>query len=100
MLKIKDNVDLKELERLGFRENNTALFVQIQKDNVFINLEFRPTRGLNSIDDYNKQRRLLRKDETYLNIIYQNGYYEDTDVEIDNVIYDLIKADLVEKVGE
>lgn len=77
MLKIKDNVDLKELEKYGFRSyyivgkkyyeivykngNN----IKVNSDTRFIHLNF------NSVCN-----------------------------KIPNVIYDLIKADLVEKVGE
>ena len=76
MLKIKDNVDLKELEKFGFKyfKNGTYRVYQIDKWGSYLGVEL--------------------KDR-----ILQIGVQDYTDIE-DNVIYDLIKADLVEKVGD
>ena len=77
MLKIKDNVDLKELEKFGFRSYyivgkkhyeimyNNGNNIKVDSDTRFIHLNF------NSVCN-----------------------------KIPNVIYDLIKADLVEKMEE
>ena len=89
MLKIKDNVDLKELEKFGFKyqfgrylinaddkERNKRLFgICKHKDFIF----------LTCYDDNN---------ELTLDFQDMKDYYG---VNLD-VIYDLIKADLVEKV--
>lgn len=81
MLKIKDNVDLKELEKYGFKhfegkQFNYSFYEYKSEENIelsyFIDCDFRNI----SVSTYDG-------DEVYL----------------DNVIYDLIKADLVEKVG-
>lgn len=76
MVKIKDNVDLKELEKFGFK-----------KSGDFYNLFF---------DEFNEviideQDRIIELDGdvNYLNVDKYN-----------NIIFDLIQAGLVEKVGE
>lgn len=74
MLKIKDNVDLKELEKFGFDIEQT-------RD------EFNQIYGFDSNLLFYKESKAIilpwNKQETAL-----------------NTLYDLIKADLVEKVGE
>lgn len=78
MLKIKDDKDLKELEKFGFI-----------KDNLYYSKEF----------DYKyyKVKIDIELDRKY--IIIQNDYYDsDYACYIPDVIFDLIKADLVEKV--
>lgn len=81
MLKIKDNVDLKELDKFGFIEKRKY----IRKDNMAIEKE---TRDLliqaSNYCPYGDRKPLNNK----------NGLM----IYIDDVIYDLIKADLVEKV--
>lgn len=80
MLKIKDNVDLKELEKYGFEENG-----------------FYYSKTFNF--EYYEVKIDVEKDRKYL--IIQNDYYDsDYACYIPNLIYDLIKADLVEKVSE
>ena len=76
MLKIKDNVDLKELEKYEFEElcySNNISWFWVKKDV--------------SIDSRSKHIEL----------------YEETDYLLDDdldILYDLIKADLVEKIEE
>lgn len=80
MLKIKDNVDLKELEKYGFEENS-----------------FYYSKTFNF--EYYKVEIDIEKDRKYL--IIQNDYYDsDYACYIPSIIYDLIKADLVVKVEE
>lgn len=80
MLKIRDNVDLKELEKYGFEENG-----------------FYYSRTLNF--EYYKVEIYIEKDRKYL--IIQNNYYDsDYACYIPSIIYDLIKADLVEKTND
>ena len=71
MLKIKDNVDLKELEKFGFEDNEGFL----QKDTECITYYI------------NKDIRLIE--------IWD---YQDEEVVLDNTLYDLIKADMVERI--
>lgn len=82
MLKIVNNVDLKELEKYGFRfdEDKTCYNREIDGnwwDTININIE---------------DKIIYRATDVV-------GYSE-IDYEIDEYIDDLIKADLVENVGE
>lgn len=78
MLKIKDSVDLKELEKYGFKENS-----------------FYYSKTFNF--EYYEVKIDVEKDRKYL--IIQNDYYDsDYACYIPSVLYDLIKADLLEKV--
>lgn len=80
MLKVRDNVDLKELEKYGFEENG-----------------FYYSRTLNF--EYYKVEIYIEKDRKYL--IIKNDYYDsDYACYIPSIIYDLIKSDLVVKVEE
>ena len=80
MLKIREDVDLKELEKYGFEENG-----------------FYYSRTLNF--EYYKVEIHIEKDRKYL--IIKNDYYDsDYACYIPIIIYDLIKADLVVKVEE
>lgn len=80
MLKIKDNVDLKELEKYGFKyyENGCG------------------TKGWSRKCDY--------WHNIFLNIIEEEKEFEDKKIEriiprvYDDILYDLIKDGLVEKV--
>lgn len=83
MLKIKDNVDLKELEKFGFEENSHYYDY--------------------SINNY------INTNNTWLYISKNNRYvYSEPDFEFDisvqefifDILFDLIQAGLVEKVGE
>ena len=80
MLKIKDNVDLKELEKYRFKKNIVDMSLKIEKYDYTIDINI-------SLDD---------------GIIFiKNDYYDcDYEVEIPNILYDLIKDGLVEKVKE
>ena len=76
MLKIKDNVDLKELEKFGFELSG---FLSYQKRVQEVTITYKT--------GYNPEL-YLEKQKVYI-----------VDKELDT-IYDLIKADLVEKVSE
>ena len=71
MLKIKDNVDLKKLEKFGFENNIGFLQKDAEYITYYINKDFR------TIEIWD---------------------YQADEVVLDDTIYDLIKADLVEKV--
>ena len=77
MLKLKDNVDLKELEKYGFKYNDYSGQYKIRERNIdgatFI-----------YINVWNR-KILFRQDKTL-------------DKECLNTLYDLIKANLIEKV--
>ena len=81
MLKIKDNVDLKELEKFGFEKG----------------FRFQPLNPLLIVAIVDTNRKLIIQYST--SGWYDNNYWYLYDKKQDNV-YDLIKADLVEKVEE
>ena len=79
MLKIKDDVDLKELEKFGFEENEYDYFYFQNPENykeIRININIETRNVKTDLDPF------------------ADGYI------IHDKIYDLIKADLVEKVNE
>ena len=83
MLKIKDNIDLKELEKFGF-EHYPLIYIKESKrydDDINMNIAKRVY-----VDE--KTRKIS------LGTILFN-----TEIELDT-LYDLIKADLVEKVED
>ena len=85
MLKIKDNVDLKELEKYGLLHNPSSECYEDDYD--FINL---------CIYENDREIQISIDDNAY-------GFsknYEKSVKRAKNILYDLIKADLVEKVGE
>jgi hypothetical protein len=86
MLKIKDNVDLKELEKFGFKKTKEYAYGYYFKD----------------IDDYFRiaicKPIYEHKDrEIFIDTI---GDLDDVIDDYNNVIFDLIQAGLVEKVVE
>ena len=83
MLKIKDNVDLKELEKFGF-------------ENVEPYLKTSPVSLIEHQTHYMKDTN--REDiNRKLKIVIE---IDTKEIDIDDIIYDLIKADLVEKVSD
>lgn len=81
MLKIKDNVDLKELEKYGFEYHRMVYIKEIIRAEEDI-----------------LERKTIYVSEYDREISIKNGLFN-IDEEL-NTIYDLIKADLVEKVSE
>lgn len=79
MLKIKDNIDLKKLEKFGFKYHR-KIYIKDTK------------RGCCNLVENKK----IYVEENSRNISMGIGIFN-TDIELDT-IYDLIKADLVEKV--
>ena len=84
MLKIKNNVDLKELEKFGFKYDEEMNYYYkkclgtFNKFIVFIEEDIDVCRGL----------IILHNNSEFTTTLYLE------------TLYDLIKADLVEKVGE
>ena len=86
MLKIKDNVDLKKLEKFGFIKENKSQYVLTSQKSIMPSEERHIKRKI-AMKVYIKSRKLF---------ITQNITCEyDNKIEL---LYDLIKADLVEKV--
>lgn len=87
MLKIKDNVDLKELEKFGFEEDRFGDYVK--KLPVKEHFKFKTSYANIMIDRTEKIGRI--------GFVIDNIYC--LDIELDT-LYDLIQAGLVEKVSE
>lgn len=77
MLKIKNNVDLKELENYGFKKNSNF------------------PDGWAMVKTYKKGR--YYQEDIY---VWNDRKIQVNAIEILDILYDLIKADLVEKVSE
>lgn len=90
MLKIKDNVDLKDLEKFGFKFIENMFMQRYKKGNLVIYIN-----NCGKKEEYNKllMQPLIEK------VIYTRTYHnnEDLHADIDNVLFDLIQAGLVEK---
>lgn len=80
MLKIRDDVDLKKLEKYGFKEYNDCYSRDYNND--YLTRVDKDTREILKVD--------------YEWSFLQNKYYKNSTYKID----DLIKANLVEKVEE
>jgi uncharacterized membrane protein YfhO len=80
MLKIKDNVDLKELEKFGFK--------------------YYEGKNYNFYENKSQENEELTYfvDCDLKNITVST--FDGDEVEVDNLLYDLIKADLVEKAED
>ena len=81
MLKIKDNVDLKELKKFGFRKNSVNNKTYIKQNGE----KFFESHIVISTD----RSRML-----YITV--DNGY---SWLPIDNALFDIIQAGLIEKVN-
>lgn len=95
MLKIKKIVDLKELEKFGFNtySNNCdgyPIYEKLQKTN---NVEY----GILINDNYDNNNKTI---EYYFNNMDMQQDIDIGDKKSLDTLYDLIKADLVEKVEE
>lgn len=75
MLKIRDGVDLKELEKYGFKKNSNF------------------PDGWAMVKTYKKSR--YYQEDIY---VWNDRIIQVNAIELNNTIYDLIKANLVEKV--
>lgn len=75
MLNIKNNVDLKELEKFGFKYSPEEGYHNYNIDNFDFDLG----------------------DERKLNVRFVDCYYDDSIKDFISLLYDLIKADIVEK---
>lgn len=85
MLKIKESVDLKELEKFGFVSGGLDYAYRTFEDTDYANVRFRIMCD---------KRIYLVDDED----IYNGGNYNVFDMQ--DLLYDLIKADIVERVEE
>lgn len=100
MLKIKDNVDLKELEKFGYKQGQDMCNVSYSAYGKVFEVEY--SEKINDmlidiveIDKKTKEIVLSRSSKN----AFRSFIYHD-DEQLKKYIDDLIKADLVEKVGE
>ena len=90
MLKIKDNVDLKELEKYGFEENSDDFYREIT-EKFAISYPY----GVITVNKHDREIKVLYHLINHVNaILLENVAILPPPVGL----YDLIKADLVEKV--
>lgn len=81
MLKIKDNIELKELEKFGFEKNS---FARCYLKDIST--------------EYDKNTIFIKKDNRRIIIDHYQDEYGSTDIDNLDTLYDIIKAGLVEKV--
>lgn len=90
MLKIKDNVDLKELEKFGFERETKDYYTK----HWFINYDGQPTIEIYMVVVGNALFNNYK-------ILNQHKFKQDLhECYWEQDLYDLIKADLVEKIGD
>lgn len=97
MLKIKDNVDLKELEKYGFEyyktiwasddKSNNNKYILVDR---FINIDEKIEAVVLQV--YEEDREIREVFDT------RSGFYYRVNEKRIDTLYDLIKADLIEKV--
>ena len=99
MLKIKDDVDLKELEKFGFNpryDEYTGKMATYENYRKLSNKE-KEEMGLTVVLETTKGKIRIFRAFRQKNIEWRINQYNDR-FDVDT-LYDLIKADLVEKVG-
>ena len=92
MLKIKDNVDLKELEKFGFIKTKNDTYFKNEPNDAYE--QFETNIVINPVGTF-------EKNEIIFEIADLDNSEEKSDIDIGariDTLYDLIKADLVEKV--
>ena len=95
MLKIKDNLDLKELEKFGFKKVSDFYIRKYDFEQTF-NYYRKFYIRIRNLHNYAYYKEIQDCAEDRFGFIHQN--YENVDLEYK--IQDLIKANLVEKVGD
>lgn len=91
MLKIKDNVDLKELEKYGFEYVKRRDYGKKTNEYIYRN-------DKENINVFTGDNELNATPKVLYMMDDISSYQESPIFEYPNVLYDLIKADLVEKV--
>lgn len=104
MLKIKDDVDLKELEKFGFikeikKEKTHKYECENAEEDYYTEILYRYDNGINTIDILEKRQNsdwihANKEREVY---IYESDYECGVSKDIIEKLYDLIQAGLVEK---
>jgi len=94
MLKIKDNIDLKELEKFGFKKQPKGYY-------GYYRCIARGVKVIFVLCD--EAGRRIKIDKWYDNDTRVHKYPKvkyRSNIQVYDVLYDLIKADLIEKVGD
>lgn len=107
MLKIKDNIDLKELEKYEFKKmikkDKTHKYQwKNGKEEYYTEIVYSLDNGVNTIDIVEKRensdwKHTNKEREIY---IYESDYDMGVSKGILDILYDLIQAGLVEKVSD
>ena len=84
MLKIVDNIDLKELEKFGFKKHKKAYY-RCKRNDYIKNLK-------NGYIEISNDTRWINQDGI--------EFLRADEIEYQNILYDLIEAGYVEKVEE
>lgn len=93
MLKIKDNVDLEELERFGFKPKYNVDTGKIEKYVCKTTVGYREPREVTLLTVYRDTYQVGQ----YETIEYWKVIFEEKCQEAIDLLYDLIKADMVVK---
>lgn len=94
MLKIKNNVDLKELEKFGFKNTEKETYYKSEPNDDYE--RFETNIVINPIGNF-------EKNEIIFEIVDLDNSDEKSDIDIGaklDTLYDLIQAGLVEKVSD
>ncbi|MCI8654567.1 MAG: hypothetical protein HFJ48_01650 [Clostridia bacterium] len=94
MLKIKDNINLKELEKFGFKNTKNNTWYKSEPNDDYD--RFETNIVINPVGQF-------EKNEIIVEICDSDNSEEKCDIDIGmriDTIYDLIQANLVEKVEE
>ena len=92
MLKIKDDIDLKELEKFGFKNTIDDTYFKTEPNDDYERFE------TNIVIN---PKGAFEKNEIIIEILDDDNSEEKCDIDIGmriDTLYDLIKADLVEKI--
>ncbi len=95
MLKIKDNIDLKELEKFGFRHHKSDDNAVITSKWGRIYVVGDRCDGYSNSGCYNFHPYIIILENRYI----RTYNHWDFEKEINDTLFDLIQAGLIEKVG-
>jgi len=99
MYKIKDNINLKELEKFGFKFIDGMLVPRYKRGRIriYYDIDIKLEMPINIINEVRSKHKMILYYNRVLYIEKDNG--EEILIEdYDNDVFDLIKADIVEKV--
>ena len=86
MLKIRDGIDLKELEKFGFKRNKNDYY-RCRRNDYYLNI----SQGV-SIS--------IMSDTRWIMLDSIKGFHREHEIVYQNILFDLIQANMVEKVSD